>query len=37
MQGDRLSVSAAGGWGQATVSGYTRGLVGGRVGVQYAW
>ena len=34
---DRLTLSGAGGWSQATVSGYTKNMAGGRVSAQYSW
>ena len=36
-QGDRLTLSGAGGWSQANVSGYSKSMTGGRVSAQYAW
>jgi hypothetical protein len=36
-QGDRLTLSGAGAWSQANVSGYSKSMTGGRVSAQYAW
>ncbi|MEO8318822.1 MAG: hypothetical protein ABI561_10915, partial [Bradyrhizobium sp.] len=36
-QTDRLTLSGAGGWSQADVSGYGKSIAGGRVSAQYAW
>jgi hypothetical protein len=35
--GDRLTMSGAGGWAQADVSGYGKSMTGGRVSAQYSW
>lgn len=36
-RGDRLTLSGAGGWAEADVSGYGKSMVGGRVSAQYSW
>jgi trimeric autotransporter adhesin len=35
--GDRLTISAGAGWGQATVSSYTQSVAGGHAGLQLTW
>ena len=37
LQGDRLTITGAAGWGEATISGYNSSVAGGRAGIQLTW
>ena len=37
LAGDRLTFSAGVGWGNATVSSYSRDVIGTRAGMQWTW